>query len=89
MANECWGIPGLRPEEDYSDEELEAFAEFTTAQVKGENPSIEAHLAKYPQYAESLRPVLETAVWFDGEVRKLKEKFPDFSVWRLLGAVKK
>ena len=74
---------GLRPESDYSDEELRAFAEFTEAQVAGHNPDLEQHLARYPQYAAQLRPVLESAVWFYREVREFKQEFPDFSIWDL------
>jgi len=78
-----WGIPGLRPEEDYTDEELEAFGEFTEALVKGERPSLAAHLAKYPEHGESLRPALEAAEWFIAQVQEWKITHPDFSIWDL------
>lgn len=63
--------------------ELAAFAEFTEALIKGENPSIEETLARYPEHAENLRPLFETAVDYQRDVADFKRKFPDFSVWDL------
>ena len=61
--------------------ELRAFAEFSEAQVRGENPSIEETLARYPEHAEHLRPLLETAVDYQKDVDEFKRKYPDFSIW--------
>ena len=50
-----------------TDEELDAFAEFTTALVRGERPDLETFLALRPQLADRLRPSLEAAVWLKGQ----------------------
>jgi len=65
--------------QDCDEGELAAFAEFTEAQVAGRNPDVAEHLAKYPQYAERLRPVLESAVEFYRLVQDFKREFPGFS----------
>lgn len=75
-----------RARRQVSDEELSAFAEFTEAQIRGERPDLETHLAKYPQFEPSLRPVLETAVWFYEEVKRFRREHPDASVWDFLGS---
>ncbi len=86
MADNRWGIRGLRPEQEYTDEELDAFAEFSEASVRGERPSVEAQLAKYPEYAGTLRPLLEAARRFDEQAAEFRRRWPDFTVWELFGA---
>ena len=72
------GIP------DLSDEELDAWAEFTEAQVRGEHPDIEAYLARRPHLAERIRPSLEAAEWLQAEFDAVRRKYPGFRAWHLL-----
>jgi hypothetical protein len=57
----------LEEPSELTDEELDAFGEFTEALVKGERPDIETYLACRPEMAERLRPSLEAAIWLKGQ----------------------
>jgi hypothetical protein len=52
---------------------------------QGTEPLIEEFLKGYPQFAVSLRPVLEAAVMVNHKFRKLKARCPGLDVKRLLG----
>ena len=67
------------------DAELAALEEYIALLHKGTEPSVEEFLKRYPQFAESLRPVLEAAAMVNHKFRKLKARCPDLDVKRLLG----
>ena len=78
---------GMRKDEQtrplWSEQEMDAYAEFTEALARGEEPNLDLHLARFPQYAESLRPDLETALRIHAEVKRFRHRHPDFSIWDL------
>jgi hypothetical protein len=45
---------------------------------------VEQYLERFPEFAGSLRPVLEGAVIFQREYRLLEEKYPDVDLGRVL-----
>jgi hypothetical protein len=65
--------------------ELEAMEEFISAKLEDRAPGVEEHLGRYPQFADSLRPVLEGAELFHREYRRLKKKYPGYSLGRYFG----
>jgi hypothetical protein len=67
------------------DAELAAVEEYIALLHKGTEPLVEVFLKGYPQFARSLRPVLEAAVMVNHKFRKLKARCPDLDVKRLLG----
>lgn len=67
------------------DAELAVMEEYVALLHKGTEPSVEEFLKGYPQFAESLRPVLEAAAMVKYKFRKLKARCPDLDVKRLLG----
>jgi hypothetical protein len=64
--------------------ELAAMEEFIALLVKGAEPPVEEFLKGCPQFAESLRPVLEAAVEVNHKYRRLRARCPDLDVKRLL-----
>jgi hypothetical protein len=83
MEMSTW--PEFEDEEpEYSDEEIEAVSEFTTALVRGERPVPEAYLARRPELAERLAPLFETAQWLEAEFREFRHKYPEVRAWHLL-----
>jgi len=67
------------------DAELAAMEEYIALLHRGAEPLVEEFLKGYPQFAESLRPVLEAAAMVNHRFRKLKARCPDLDVKRLLG----
>ena len=67
------------------DAELAAMEEYITLLHRGTEPTVEEFLKGCPQFAESLRPILEAAVMVNHKFRKLKERCPDLDVKKLLG----
>jgi hypothetical protein len=55
---------------------LDAFGEFSDKLVTGQNPSLETHLKKYPEFADRLRGELESAIWFHSEFQQMKREHP-------------
>ena len=79
MAVECSG---------YStpcDAELAAMEEYTALLHRGTEPMVEEFLKGFPQFADSLRPVLEAALEVNRKFRRLKARYPGLDVKRLLG----
>ena len=74
----------VAPELDCSDEELELFGDFSTAQRDGKNPDMEEYLRRVPGSADKLRPMLETVVRLCAEVEKLRAEYPGVDLARLL-----
>jgi len=70
---------------EYTDEEVELVAEFSDAQVRGENPDPEVYLARCPKYADRLRPLLETSTVLGHEFGRIKEEYPGLRAWHLIG----
>jgi hypothetical protein len=68
-----------------SQAELAAMEEFISALLEDRAPGIEEHLGRYPEFADSLRPVLEGAELFHREYRRLKDKYPGYSLGRFFG----
>ena len=66
------------------DAELAAMEEYIALLHKGSEPGVEEFLMGFPQFADSLRPVLEAAVMVNHKFRKLKARCPDLDVKRLL-----
>ena len=75
--------PGDRTPE-LTDAELDAWAEFTEAQARGEEPKVEEFLARKPGMADRLRPSLEAAVWLHAEFAALRRKYPGIRARHLL-----
>jgi hypothetical protein len=67
------------------DAELAAMEEYTALLHRGTEPPVEEFLKRFPQFAGSLRPVLEAACEVNRRFRKLKARYPDLDVKRLLG----
>jgi hypothetical protein len=67
------------------DAELAAMEEYTALLHQGTEPPVEEFLKGFPQFAGSLRPVLEAAVEVNHKFRKLKARYPGLDVKRLLG----
>jgi hypothetical protein len=67
------------------DAELAVMEEYIALLHKGAEPPVEEFLAGHPQFARSLRPVLEAAVMVNHRYRRLKARHPDMDVKRLLG----
>jgi hypothetical protein len=67
------------------DAELAAMEEYIALLVRGAEPPVEEFLKGFPQFARSLRPVLEAAVEVNHKYRRLKARYPDMDVRRLLG----
>jgi hypothetical protein len=65
--------------------ELAAMEEFIKALRDDRAPGVEEYLERFPEFAGSLRPVLEGAVIFQREYRLLEEKYPDVDLGRVLG----
>ena len=65
--------------------ELKAMDEFVSSLRKGRAPSVDQHLARYPEFEGSLRPVLEGAKLFDREYRLLQARYPGISLCKLFG----
>jgi len=59
--------------------------EYITLLHRGAEPPVEEFLKGFPQFAESLRPVLEAAVTVNHKYRRIKARCPDLDVKRLLG----
>jgi hypothetical protein len=78
MAVEC--CAGCAP----GDAELEVMDEYLTLLCRGAEPEVEVFLQGHPEHAESLRPVLEAAVMLNHAWRRLKAKYPDVTVRKLL-----
>jgi hypothetical protein len=70
---------------EYTDEEVELAAEFDAAVMRGENPDVEAYLARLPQHRDRLRPILEMTYWLKGEFERIKREYPGFRAWHLIG----
>jgi len=67
------------------DAELAVMEEYIALLHKGSEPSVEEFLKGCPQFAESLRPVLEAAVMVNHRFRRIKARCPGLDVKRLLG----
>jgi hypothetical protein len=67
------------------DAELAAMEEYIALLHRGTEPLVEEFLKGYPQFAESLRPVLEAAVMVNHKYRKIKARYPALDVKRLFG----
>ena len=67
------------------DAELAALEEYIALLHRGTEPLVEEFLKGYPQFAESLRPVLEAAVMVNHRFRRIKARCPGLDVKRLLG----
>jgi hypothetical protein len=65
--------------------ELEAMEEFLALQRQGQAPEVEAFLARYPDLAPTLRPVLEGAVMVKAGFEDLKQRCPAGEFERRLG----
>ena len=65
-----------------TDAELTAMEVFADARRSGKKVSVEAFLRRYPEFAETLRPTLESIVLFDGAVRTFAKKHPNFNARR-------
>jgi len=65
--------------------EIAAMDEFLRALREGKTPSVEGHLCRYPEFRDSLRPVLEGAELFHREYGRLQQKYPGISLCRLFG----
>jgi len=65
--------------------ELAAMEEYIALLHKGTEPAVEEFLQGFPQFADSLRPVLEAAVYANHKFRKLKARCPELDVKKLLG----
>jgi hypothetical protein len=74
----------VAPETGYTEAELEALGDFSTAQRDGKDPDIEEYLRRVPGSAERLRPMLETVVRLCAEVEQLRTKHPGVDLVRLL-----
>jgi uncharacterized Fe-S cluster-containing protein len=74
----------VAPEQDYTDEELAVFGDFSEAQRDGKNPDIEEFLRRVPESADRLRAILETVVRLCAEVEKLRIEYPGVDLARLL-----
>ena len=66
------------------DMELAAMEEFIKALREDRAPVVEQFLERFPEFADTLRPVLEGAVIFQREYRLLEEKYPDVDLSRVL-----
>jgi hypothetical protein len=67
------------------DAELAVMEEYIALLHKGAEPPVEEFLSAYPQFARSLRPVLEAAVMVNHRFRRIKARCPGLDVKRLLG----
>ncbi|MCX6840994.1 MAG: hypothetical protein NTX53_01715 [candidate division WOR-3 bacterium] len=67
--------------------EMSAMEEYIALLHKGTEPAVEKFLQGFPQFADSLRPVLEAAVYVNHKFRKLKARYPDLDVKRLIGLI--
>jgi hypothetical protein len=67
------------------DAELAAMEEYIALLHRGTESPVEEFLRGYPQFAESLRPVLEAAVTVNHRFREIKARYPALNVKRLLG----
>ena len=70
---------------EYTPDEVDLVAEFSDAYVAGKNPDKEAFLARCPEHAERLRPLLETAEGLAAEFDSIRQKYPGFYAWHLIG----
>jgi hypothetical protein len=70
---------------EYTEEEVELFAAYDEALMRGEEPDMEAFLARLPRYAHRLRPILETTRWLRSELQRIKETYPGLRAWHLIG----
>jgi hypothetical protein len=79
MGVDCSGYPTP------CDAELAVMEEYVALLHKGTELPVEEFLKGYPQFAESLRPVLEAAAMVKRKFRELKARCPDLDVRKLLG----
>jgi len=74
---------------EYTGEELDLFGEFTDRLTKGEKPDPEEYLTRLKDGSqESLRTMLDNAVWFHGLVQGFKTECPGKSFWDVIGVGK-
>ena len=66
------------------DMELAAMEEFIKVLRDDRAPGVEEYLERFPEFADTLRPVLEGAVIFQREYRLLEKKYPDVDLSRVL-----
>jgi hypothetical protein len=68
----------------FTDAELDMFADYTDALMARKNPDIEEYLKRCPGSEAKMRPILETSRMLDCEVKKFKTKYPHVDLGKLL-----
>ncbi len=66
--------------------ELEAMDRYFDAVLACRAPEVEEYLEEFPEFAESLRPVLEGAGILVSEYRAFRKRYPGVNLVRLLGS---
>jgi hypothetical protein len=69
---------------DFTDEELDVFADFSDALRDGKNPDIEEYVKRLPGAGTRLRRLLEDEVWARAQVARLRADYPGVDLARLL-----
>ena len=63
--------------------ELDAMGIFLTAMQSGRNPGVERFLKRYPEFAGTLRPVLEGMTILSQEYRRFQRRYPNIDIEQL------
>jgi hypothetical protein len=71
-------------EPDFTDEELELFADFSDALRDGKKPDIEEYVKRLPGAGARLRRLLEDEVWARAQMAQLRAENPGVDLARLL-----
>ena len=74
---------------EFTDAELEMFADFSEAAQRGEKPDLEEYLKRCPGSEAKMRPILETSLMLDREITEFRRKFPNVDLGRLLDLKRK
>ena len=69
---------------DFTDAELDAFGDYTDALQAQKNPDMEEYLKRCPGSADTMRPILETALLLDRVITQFRRKHPHVDLDKLL-----
>jgi hypothetical protein len=68
----------------FTDAELDMYAEFSDAGQAGKHPDIEEYLKRCPGSEAKMRPILETDAMLWREMTDFKRKYPHVDLGKLL-----
>jgi hypothetical protein len=69
---------------NFTDEELEVFADFSDALRDGKKADIEEYVKRLPGAGTRLRKLLEDEVWARAQMARLRADYPGVDLARLL-----